>query len=165
MGREIKQVVGSLTAANDATPTHTPGDYYQDISAGVTYQYVRFDNGTANVVSAAGLPAYVFTLATFVVTTDMSAGLTTKANGCVGVFQGVVTDQYYTWIIVRGPTTIATDGGDDFAIDDTVIGKDDSVFDRIATGAAITAKPIAYATAADDDSANTCAVHVIVGPM
>lgn len=165
MGREIKAVNGSLTAANHAIPLHTPGDWYCDSTTGVTYQYVQHDDGVANAATALGHPAFVKTLASFIVTNDMTSGVTTKANGCVGLYQGVVTDQYYTWIIVLGPTTALHNNDDDAALDDVVIAVDDATFNVIVTGVAITAKPIAIGTAAVIAATNYQAVHVIVGPM
>lgn len=167
MGTQVIQY-GSLTAANSATPTHTPGTIYQDLATGVTYQYINFDNGAGNVAAVAGGVAYVKTLASYVVTMDISDSLTTKQNGCCGVFVNVLTDAYYGWMVIKGPyATVKTDAGDDIAIDDSCIAHatTDGVVDRTATGTAAVSRIVGTATAADVDADDTVAVWVTVGGM
>ena len=146
-----------------AAPTHTPGTVYQDLATGVTYQYVNFDNGAGNVACAAGNVAYVKTLASYVVTMDISDSLTTKQNGCCGVFVNAITDAYYGWMIVRGPySAVLTDGGDDIAIDDSCIAHatTDGVVDTTASGTAPVSRIVGTATAADSSTAVACWVTV-----
>ena len=165
MGTQVIKY-GSLTAANDATPTHTPGTVYQDITAGVTYQYVRFDNGSGNITAVAGHCVYTFTQASYVVTNDVSDSVTAGANSVCGVIQLVVTDQYYTWMIVKGPyATVKTNGDDDISQNDCIFGVGDGTVNSDAAGTAPKYKVLGWATAADVDANDTVAATITVGPM
>ena len=91
---------------NDQNAQFRVGDEFE-MADGKTYIYVRFDNGAGNVASANGGAAYWKTYASGIVTsdkTDSEVGATIPL-GCAGIFQGVVTDQYYTWLQKRGRRT------------------------------------------------------------
>lgn len=122
---------GVILTANDATAQFTPGTRYaaQD---GKEYAYYQFDNGAGNVAAVTGNFAYVYAPsgasagATTVVTMDLSD----SANVGAGVFQAVLTDQYYGWFQVGGVatlTTALTAGADGNAL--TPVGSTDGTLD------------------------------------
>jgi hypothetical protein len=87
---------------NDPLPKCQPGavQYFN----GAFYKYVQFDNGTGNVASVAGNAAFAMLTRTFKVTSDKTSCEhgASVGSGVVGVFMGVVTDLYYTWIQMSG---------------------------------------------------------------
>lgn len=104
-GFGVPQVGLDPTAAsnlNDQMPRCDPGTevYY----GGSWYMYVKFDDGVGNVASAVNRVAYWKDRALGVVTSDKSDGQVTGSIGAggAGIFQGVITDLYYTWIQRRG---------------------------------------------------------------
>lgn len=97
---------------NDVRPTFVPGETFEN--NGVTYKYALFDNGTGNVASAAGGAAYLKDNDPYTVTSDKTDSITGAAipAGCAGIFQGVVTDGYFTWLVVKGQYTVRLASGD-----------------------------------------------------
>lgn len=117
--------------ANDENPEFTPGVKFED-QDGKTYRYYQFDNGAGNVAAVAGNVAYFYAPsgasagATTVVTMDLSD----SAGVCAGVFQAVLTDQYYGWFQTGGMatlTTALTAGADGNAL--TGVGSTDGTLD------------------------------------
>ena len=91
---------------NDLTPQFRPGTVYEHPTTGRQYRYVRHDNGAA-VASANGGAAYWSDYANAVVSsdkTDNQMGATIPA-GVAGIYQGVVTDRYFTWLVIKGSYT------------------------------------------------------------
>jgi hypothetical protein len=71
---------------------------------GKWYRYVIHDNGVGNIATTNGKPAFTMTKALFKVTPDKTSCEhgASNASGAEGVYLGVVTDGYGTWIQVRG---------------------------------------------------------------
>lgn len=118
--------------ANDAAPAFKPGQLHIDGKTGKGYRYYQFDNGAGNVAAVAGNFAYFYAPsgasagATSVVTMDLSDSAAVGA----GVFQAVLTDQYYGWFQVSGDatlTTALTAGADGNAL--TAVGSTDGTLD------------------------------------
>jgi hypothetical protein len=112
----ILQYAPNPTAAenlNDPAPRVAPGAL--QCFNGNWYRYVKFDNGAANVATTSGHPAFWKTKSTFLVSsdkTDCQHGAS-NASGACGVFLGVVTDGYYTWVQLTGihPTVVLSGAG------------------------------------------------------
>jgi len=91
--------VGKFSSStNDEVPQHTPGQEVEQ--NGSVYKYVQFDNGAGNVAAAAGKLAYWKTIDT-VVTSDNTDAVQSTNMGA-GFFTYAATDQYYTWIQIKG---------------------------------------------------------------
>lgn len=125
---------GAPDTANDATATNPLGIRCR--WKGNTYRYVLFSNGTGDVASAAKGAAYWSALnpqtPTYTVTSDESDSLF-GINGAAGIFGGVVTDGYYTWIQCAGLRQVTATGA--FVTGDKIIGSStDLTFGRIALG-------------------------------
>lgn len=92
--------------------TFQPG--YRFVYGDNEFLYVRFDNGQGNVASAAGGAAYWKDRAGGIVTSDKTDNQEGAANssGIAGIFQGVTTDQYFTWLVTKGPYTVQLAAGD-----------------------------------------------------
>ena len=89
---------------NDQTPQFRPGTEYEDPSDGKVYIYVRHHQGVGAVASANGAAAFWRTYSSGSVTpdkTDNEFGAAIPA-GCAGIYGGVVTHLYYTWLQKRG---------------------------------------------------------------
>ncbi len=118
--------------ANDATPQFRPGQFYMDGKTGKGYRYYRFDNGAGNVAAVAGNFAYFYAPsgASAGATTTVTMDLSDSAGVGAGVFQAVLTDQYYGWFQVSGDatlTTALTAGADGNAL--TPVGATDGTLD------------------------------------
>lgn len=110
---------------------------------GNLYRYVRFDNGTGNVASAAGYPAWpvavtpaatATALPVFTVTADQTDSVLGATP--VGVFLGVVTDGNYCFIQIGGRALCMVPGGIE---EDMIIGSTtDGQFGHIAAGSNLT---------------------------
>ncbi len=127
----MSELIGVDLTANDVSPLFTPGTVYRD-QGGKSYKYLQFDNGAGNVAAVAGNFAYYYAPsgasagATTVVTMDLSD----SANVGAGVFQAVLTDQYYGWFQIKGSatlTTALTAGADGNAL--TAVGSTDGTLD------------------------------------
>ncbi len=96
----------SANNINDKSPMFRPGDEFETAD-GKVWLYAQFDNGAGNVASANGGAAYWKTYASGIVTSDKTDAEVGAAipHGCAGILQGVVTDQYYTWLQKRGRRT------------------------------------------------------------
>jgi hypothetical protein len=127
---------------NDASPKNILGSVIR--YNGAFWRYVKFDNGSGNVASAAGGVAHWKTLTfpsesvegVFTVTSDYSdtiGGL----NMVAGIFGGVVTDLYYTFVQISGKVTAKV--ADSTVAGDLCIGSgNDLIFGRIAANATVT---------------------------
>lgn len=128
------------------------------------YRFVKFDNGTGDVASAAGSLCYL-TATNGTVTSDESDSLAP-----CGVFQSVIADGSYGWVQTKGLyATVKTSGDDDIVVGDALIETaTDGAVSRInstyiTTTAATLAqiqrvvKVVGYAVAADVDANNTVA--------
>ena len=155
----------NVTAStNEANPSMTPGTCFFDEDTGRTYMYIQFDNGAGDVAITAGDPAFVKTLATFVVTGDISDSITGQAGSVCGIFVAALTDQYYGLIQVLGPyPTVTTNNDDDASPGDTLIADADVVCNTVASGTASTTRALGYATASAVDADNTVAAWITVG--
>lgn len=109
-GRNGVAVVFSdeVTSTGSAQPLYPLGAIRHEVtgedSGTYTYRYVIFDNGAGNIAAASGAVAYRGkTQADFwEVTTDVSD--VDSAFAC-GVFQSVLTDAYYGWVLTKGYIT------------------------------------------------------------
>lgn len=128
------------------------------------YKYVQFNNGTGNVASATDMVVYELISGDTggtVVTNDVSDS---DANYVAGVMPVAMTDLYYGWMQVRGYNdAIRTNGDDDIAATDAIIGGGDGTCNSVAADTAPTNKVLAWAVAADDNAANTVAGKIVVG--
>ena len=162
MGKYATSAPKNLTATNDEFAQATLGELVYDSKNRKGYMYVQFDNGAGNVASAANALAYWKTAASFIATSDLtdapSATGANDANFVAGVFTGVVTDQYYTFIQVDGRVSaLKTDAGDDIVFGDLLIADPttDGTVDSVAAGTASTHLIVGVANAADVDADDT----------
>lgn len=133
---------------------------------GKVYRFVQFDNGSGNVAAVAGNLVY-WTATSGLVCSDES-DWTVPA----GFLQGVIADQGYGWIQVRGLATINTSGDDDIALGGilyatTTDGKVENIDATIFTTTAATLaqfqramRVVGYAVAVDTDAANTVPAYL-----
>ena len=117
--------------ANDATAQYAPGTKFTD-RLGKVYRYYQHDNGAGNIAAVVGQFAYFYAPGGVsagsytVVTSDLSD----SAGVGAGVWQAVVTDQYYGWLQTEGNCTLAlalTAGADGNAL--TPVGSTDGALD------------------------------------
>jgi hypothetical protein len=152
-----------LTSANDQYAVHTPGEVVEVIDSTGTkkYQYIQFNNGTANLTLAAGNVVYYLDSTDwdgYEVTSDISD---TKANLVAGIAQAAITDAYYGWVQTWGYySAVDTNGDDDIAGGDIVWGVGDGTVDSTTAGTAPTYRPVGVAVAADVDADNTVATYI-----
>lgn len=156
-----------LTSYNVATLDH-PGQLGGFLEKdGKKYQLVKVDS-SSNALAANDVVVWI-DFDDFVVTNDVSDISGTEANAQnvpAGVAIGTGTIGYYCFIQVRGPATIRTNQDDDIAAGDVLFadGNEDGQCNSTAAGTAPIAIPLAVATAADDDSADTVAA-VLIPPL
>lgn len=127
----MSEMAGVLLTANDASPLFQPGTVYR-ASNGKKYKYLQFDNGVGNVAAVAGNVAYYYAPsgASAGATTVATSDLSDSAGVGAGVFQAVLTDQYYGWFQISGPATLntaLTAGADGNAL--TPVGSTDGTLD------------------------------------
>ena len=132
---------------------------------GKKYQLVKTDS-SSNALAANDVVCWI-DFDDFVVTNDVSDISGTEANAQsqpAGIALATVTIGNYAWIQVRGPVTIRTNQDDDIAAGDVLFadGNEDGQCNSTAAGTAPIAIPLAIATAADDDTADTVAAVLIV---
>lgn len=171
MGLYATSAPKNLTSANDEFAVMRPGELVYDVVNRKAYQYVQFDNGAGNVASAANALAYWKTAASFIATSDLtdapSATAANDANFVAGVFTGVVTDQYYTFLQVGGRVAaLKTDAGDDIVFGDIIIADPttDGTCDSVAAGTASTHRVVGIALAADVDADDTVDTLLLLSP-
>jgi len=156
---------GTLATTNLATLQH-PGQLGQFFNKdGKKYQLVQVDS-SSNALAANDVVSWIDYDA-FIVTNDVSDISGTEANAAnqpAGVAIGTGTIGYYCFIQVRGACTIRTNQDDDIAAGDVLIvdGNEDGQCNSTAAGTAPINIPLAIATAADDDTADTVAAMLIV---
>lgn len=128
------------------------------------YKYVQFNNGSGNVASATNMVVYELISGDTggtIVTNDVSDS---DINHVAGVMPLAMTDLYYGWMQVCGyNSAIRTDGGDDIAAADALIGGGDGTCNSVAQDTAPTNKVLGFAVAADVDASNTVAGKITVG--
>lgn len=137
-----------------------PVGTYRSASNGTEYRFIRFSDGTANAAATAGQLLYYTTATTFdgVVTNDVSD---TNINRVAGVALAGMTDGQLGWIQVSGIATVNTNGDDDIAAGDAIIGSStDGACNSVAANTAPTNKVVGFAIAADVDAANTVLVEL-----
>lgn len=144
--------------SNSATALDQVGMLRFEIDNTYGMKIYRYVQAAADTTVANGT-ALAFTTDGYgrVVTSDISDS---DKNLPAGVGIGAITASYYGWIQVGGyHAAIKTDGGDDFAIGDSIIlhASSDGVADRTATGTAAVSKPLGTAVAADVDANDTVA--------
>lgn len=119
------------------------------------FVYAQFDNGAGNVTSAANQVVYLVAASAegMKVTNDVSDS---DIQLVVGVDLNGLTDTYYGWIQIQGHVTaVATNGDDDIAAYDNLIGGGDGTCNSVAQDTAPTNTLLGIALAADTDAANT----------
>ena len=128
---------------NDATARNVLGTVIR--YDGAYWRYVKFDNGSGNVASAAygvahwktlTMPASGLTDGVFTVTSDQTDALA-GLNSVAGIFGGVVTDLYYTFIQISGKVT-ALVANSTVAGDACIGSATDLYFGRIAANGTVT---------------------------
>ena len=125
---------------------------------GKGYRFAKRSDAT--IAITAGMCVYSLAPGTsmWTVTADVSDS---HANNVVGIAVAAIADGSYGWLQTKGyHAAVVTDGADDNAAGDTVIAVGDGTTNIVAAGTASTHKIIGYATAADDDSANTVPVWI-----
>lgn len=159
----VPAVWGDLVTDVGTVQKYTLGQYREEDGKG--YRYVKFDNGSGNVASVAKYICYSFSASSpYTVTMDITDAVG-DTNGVMGVFMAVIADGGYGWIQTRGLCTgVETDAGDDFAEGDAAIAhaSEDGEVDRTAEGTAPVSKVVGYALAADDDSADTVDLFLVL---
>jgi hypothetical protein len=154
-----------VTTANDQYAVHTPGESIEVVdSMGLKrFKYIKYDSGTAPIAAAAGNIAYFFDGTDFngyEVTSDVSE---TDVNHVAGVLQNVITDEYYGWIQTWGYyATVTTNGDDDIAAGDALIGVGDGTVNSVAQDTAPTNKVIGWAIADDVNADNDVAAYLVL---
>ena len=127
--RGVKQVFVTGLTANDASPKDQPGDIRWD--GNKCYKYIQYKVGSGTVAAVA---------ASTVVYTDVMYPLhqvtmdQTDGKICAGVLQAALAADYYGWIQIKGPCTLAaalTAGADGDAL--TVTGSSDGTLDVSAS--------------------------------
>lgn len=156
----IQITTGDPNTVNDSTQQAPLGAVI--LWKGEKYRYVKFDNGTGNVASAAGGVAHWKTLTpasdppVFTVTSDQDDALA-SLNSVAGIFGAVITDAFFCWLKITGRVTAkvaaSTTKGDHLTG-----GSTDLTFARIAESAAIT--DTIYATALDSVTGGTATVFL-----
>jgi hypothetical protein len=129
-------------------------------SDGQMYRFIRFSDGTANNAGSAGQLVYWTATSTFngVVTNDVSDS---HINRVAGVLTAAMTDGQLGWIQLTGLCTVNTNGDDDIAAGDAIIGSStDGACNSVAADTAPTNKVVGFAVAADVDAANTVVVEL-----
>jgi len=159
-------LIGGIASTNDSVQKAPLGILYR--YKGNVYRYVLFDDGVGEsqtaVASAAGGVAHWAAIdpenGTWTATSAYAATL--GKNLIAGIFGGVVTQGYYTWIQVGGVATV-------FVADSTVAGDvciyggTDLYFGRIAADASITAKPFGVALEAKSNTTANKAATLLMG--
>jgi hypothetical protein len=149
--------------SNSATALHTPGEVVEVVtSTGLKrYKYVNYESGTGSIAAAAGNVAYFLDGSDFdgyTVTSDVSD---TVANMVAGVLQAAITDEYWGWVQTWGYyATVTTNGDDDIAVGQSIIGSGDGTVDSVAVGTAPTYRVVGWATNADTDADNDVPVYI-----
>jgi len=131
------------------------GQYREEDGKG--YRYVKQNDATVTVT--ANSLAYLAASDTtgYTVCQDVSDS---DVNLVSGVYQSVIADGGFGWIQTRGPCTVNTNGDDNIAAADAIIGVGDGTCDSVAQDTAPTNKVVGWAMAADSDSANTVLVFL-----
>jgi hypothetical protein len=157
---------GDPETVNDATALNPLGILYRH-SNGKLYRYVKFDNGSGNVASAAGGAAYWLyapAAGVYTVTSDESDGVG-LANGVAGVFGGVVTDQYYCFVQVGGVVTAAKTANTTTTVGWKCMGRaGDITFGSTAPATAATGVVVAVALTARTSTASTGTNTILLLP-
>lgn len=128
------------------------------------YVYVQL-YASATAAAADGTVLYATLDDSNVVTDDISA---THQNMVRGVAIGAIALGSYGWIQTWGDhTAVNTDGGDDIATGDAIIGDAtvDGVCDSVAAGTAPTHKVIGFATSADSNTNDTVATFITISQV
>lgn len=127
---------------------------------GQIYRFVKYDNGTGNLAALAGGVCYIKAPATDVNTVTMDVS-DTHVNQAYGIFVSVPADNGYCWVLRRGYyAAVLTNGDDDIAAGDALIGVGDGTVNSTAAATAPTHKVVGWASAADNDGANTVAAYI-----
>lgn len=142
--------------ANDASPTHTPGQVYSAGEAGVLYRYGQFKDA----VTYAAKQACTLAAADKTAFTNDIAGGSSIGAIAAGVCLGVQTQNYYGFVQITGPCTgVKTTGADDIVIGENVFVSGDGTVDGSAA-TAVTTTALGVALADDDNALNTVTVDV-----
>lgn len=159
----FKTMWNTALTANDAAAREELGiirETYDATNGYRMWKYIQFDNGAGNVTSVAGQVLYSVA-ASYVgakVTNDVSDS---DINLVAGVGVTAHTDTYYGWMQVLGYCTVNTDGGNDIAQYDNIIGGGDGTCNRMAQDTASTNTVLGIALA--DDGASTVVARLTVG--
>ncbi len=132
-------------------------------SNGARYRFIRFSDGTANSAGTAGQLVYYTSITSFdgVVTNDVSDS---SLNRVAGVLTAGMTDGKIGWIQIGGFATVNTNGDDDIAAGDAIIGSStDGACNSVAANTAPTNKVVGFAVTTDVDANNTVIVELALG--
>ena len=161
----FKDVYVTELTSNDSSDLEGLGSYRSEVTSEgqKLYKYVKFDNGSGNVASTTNMVVYYLLSDTDMttVTNDVSDS---DINQVAGVMPVAMTDAYYGWLQVGGyNSAIRTNGDDDIAASDALIGGGDGTCNSTAQDTAPTNKVLGWAVAADVDGSNTVAGVITVG--
>ncbi len=136
----------------DATLKWTPGALA--LWKGNWYKYVKFNNGTGNVASAAGGVVHWMAAGLnpltglFTVTSDQTDALA-LLNSVAGIILGVVTDLYWCWVQVGGVAVDCLVDAATVAGDHMIGGTTDLTFGLTAAALAVVGTEFGTALEAD----------------
>ena len=146
------QLLTNPSQYNTATadPTLVVGGLYEWVGDGYIYRYVQFKDA---VTYAAGQSVEYAATTGLAVTNDRAGG-SSVGRAAAGVCLGVMTQNYYGFILVQGTYNLATSGADDIAAGEILIthATTDGTVDGVSTW---TLGCIGVALAADVDAADT----------
>lgn len=140
---------GDLASTDDASSTDTSGNTVWPLSLGMIYgpdtigryhKYLRFDNGSGDVATAAGRPVGYDTTTIHLVTSDqsdVSATAATARGAYAGLSRLAVTSGRASWFQTSGPNlnTVRTDAGTDIIETAMVHWETDNQVGALATAA------------------------------
>lgn len=152
---------GGITTTNDSIQKAPLGILFR--YKGNVYRYV-LHYASSTVASAKGGVAHWKSIdpanGTFTVTADQSDGI--GLNLIAGIFGGVVTAGYYTWIQVGG--VVSSYVADNTVAGDVCIsGSTDLYFARLAADASITYKPYGVALETKSATVTNQALVLLLG--
>ena len=143
--------------ANDSTAKEQLGVIRAEFDTTYGWRYYKYVQAASDTTVANGTVLCYTNYTRTVVSSDRTD---TQANWPAGVGVGAITASYYGWIQLKGyHSAVATDAGDDIAIQDALIvhATLDGVVDRTAAGTAPLYAVVGWAYAADVDAADTVA--------
>jgi hypothetical protein len=143
----------AFASVNDSAARMAVGTLVEDES-GKVYRYVQFKDA---VTYAAGQPVVWAAATPTAVTNDISGGSNVGAL-VAGIALGVMTQNYYGFVLGKGYySAVVTNGDDDIAAGDfLILGGSDGT----CNSGTVSAADFGYALAADVDASNTVAALI-----